>query len=170
MECFRLLLEHPAWIEHQVLSGIRDSRKAGSLWGMMRGVRGVGKTEHRSLLAKGLGLGLLRWGFKGVQEEISWEESSTLQNGSVAFPAGQCTSPQFHSCHGLFVYPHPPYSRDLAPCDFWLFPISEAVVMRRQLGRWHAHTRGQPQEERTSALQPEEITLKGTRVSYVYYQ
>ena len=30
-----------AWIEHQFLSGIRDSRKAGSLWGMMRGVGGV---------------------------------------------------------------------------------------------------------------------------------
>ena len=31
MECFRLLLEHLAWIEHRFLSGIRDSRKAGSL-------------------------------------------------------------------------------------------------------------------------------------------
>ena len=30
-----------AWIEHQFLSGIRDSRKAGSLWGMMRGMGGV---------------------------------------------------------------------------------------------------------------------------------
>ena len=29
IECFRLLLEHLAWIEHQFLSGIRDSRKAG---------------------------------------------------------------------------------------------------------------------------------------------
>ena len=37
MECFRLLLDHLAWIEHQFLSGIRDSRKAGSLWGIMRG-------------------------------------------------------------------------------------------------------------------------------------
>ena len=31
MECFRLLLDHLAWIKHQFLSGIRDSRKAGSL-------------------------------------------------------------------------------------------------------------------------------------------
>ena len=31
MECFRLLLEHLAWIEHQFLSRIRDSRKAWSL-------------------------------------------------------------------------------------------------------------------------------------------
>ena len=38
MECFRLLLEHLAWIEHQFLSGIRDSKKTGSLWGMIRGV------------------------------------------------------------------------------------------------------------------------------------
>ena len=37
MECFRLLLEHLAWVEHQFLSDIKDSRKAGSLWGMMRG-------------------------------------------------------------------------------------------------------------------------------------
>ena len=29
MECFRLFLEHLARIEHQFLSGIRDSRKAG---------------------------------------------------------------------------------------------------------------------------------------------
>ena len=92
MGCFRLLFDHLAWIEHQFLSGIRDSRKAGSLWGMMRGVGGVRKSIHQSWLAIGLGLGLLCWGFKGVQEEIPWEKASTLQIGSVAFPAGQCTS------------------------------------------------------------------------------
>ena len=42
MECFRLLLNHLACIEHQFLSGIRDSRKPGSLWGMMRGVEEKG--------------------------------------------------------------------------------------------------------------------------------
>ena len=102
MECFRLLLEHLAWIEHQLLSGIRDSRKAVSLWGMMRGVGGVRKSIHQSWLAKGLGLGLLCWGFKGVREEIPMEEASTLQIWSVAFPPGQCTSPQLHPCHRLF--------------------------------------------------------------------
>ena len=104
MECFRLLLEHLAWIEHQFLSGIRDSRKARSLWGMMRGVGGVRRSIHQSWLAKGLklGLGLLCWGFKEVLEEIPSEEASTLQIGSVAFPRGQCTSPQLHPCHRLF--------------------------------------------------------------------
>ena len=46
--------------------------------------------------------GILCWGFKGVQEEIPSEEASTLQIGSVAFPIGQCTSPQLHSYHRLF--------------------------------------------------------------------
>ena len=77
MECFRLLLKRLVWIEQVFLSGIRDSRKPGSLWGMMRGLRGVRKSEHQSRLAKGLGLGLLWWGFKGVQEEIPSEEAST---------------------------------------------------------------------------------------------
>ena len=104
IECFRLLFDHVAWNEHQFLSGIRDSRKAESLWGMMRGVGGVRKSIHQSWLAKGLqlGLGLLCWGFKRVQEEIPSEEASTLQIGSVAFPTGQCTSPLLHSCQRLF--------------------------------------------------------------------
>ena len=63
---------------------------------------GVRKSIHKSWLAKRLGLGLLYWGFKGVQEEIPSEEASTLQIGSVAFPPGQCTSPQLHPCHRLF--------------------------------------------------------------------
>ena len=46
--------------------------------------------------------GILCCGFKGVQEEIPSEEAITLQIGSVAFPAGQCTSPQLYLCHRLF--------------------------------------------------------------------
>ena len=37
-----------------------------------------------------------------VQEEILSEKASTLQIGSVAFPPGQCTSPQLHPCDRLF--------------------------------------------------------------------
>ena len=102
MECFRLLLEHLAWIEHEFLSGIKDSRKAGGLWGMMKGVGGVRKSIDQSWLAKGLGLRLLCWGFKGVQQKIPSEVASTLQIGSVAFPPGQYTSIQLHPCHRLF--------------------------------------------------------------------
>ena len=45
---------------------------------------------------------ILCWGFKGVQEEIPSEEARTLHIGSVAFPAGQCTSLKIHPFHGLF--------------------------------------------------------------------
>ena len=123
MECFRLLLEHLAWIEHRFLSGLRDSRKTGSLWGMMRGVGGVRKSIHQSWLAKGLGLGLLCWGFKGVQEEIPREEASTLQIGLWHFH--QNNAPVHNSIlvidyltkMGIKTVPQPLYSLDLAPCD-----------------------------------------------------
>ena len=125
MECFRLLLEHLAWIEHQFLSGIRDSRIAGSLWGMMRGVGGVRKSIHASWLAKGLGLELLCWGFKGVQEEIL---SALFKSGQWHFHADN--APVHNSILvtdyltkiGIKTIPHCPYSPDLAPYDFWLFP------------------------------------------------
>ena len=73
--CSRLLFDHLAWIEHQFFEwqktfkenreSVRDDERCG----------GVRKLIHQSWLAKGLGLGLLCWGFKGVQEEIPWEEA-----------------------------------------------------------------------------------------------
>ena len=170
MECFRLLFNHLAWIEHRFLSGIRDSRKARSLWGMKRGVGGVRKSIHQSWLAKGLGLGLLCWGFKGVQEEI---------------PPGQYTSPQLHPYHRLFEQDghQDSFSPSLLPVTFVYSLSSEAIVMR-QLRRWkrlwqrsltcsHKRTLMGPSRScwngTTSALQPEEITSKGTRVLCVYY-
>ena len=90
---------------------------------MMRGVGGVRKSIHQSLLAKGLGL--LCWCFKGVQEEIPKEEASTLQIGSVAFPPGQCTSPQLHPCHRLFDQDGHQDSCSSSlwsrPCSLWLW-------------------------------------------------
>ena len=129
MECFRLLLEHLAWIEHQFLSSIRDSRKAGSLWGIMRGVGGVRKSIHHSWLAKGLGLGLLCWGFKGVQEEIpSGKRPALFKLGQWHFY--QDNAPVHNSIlvkdyltkMGIKTVPYTLYSPDLALCDFWLFP------------------------------------------------
>ena len=129
MQCFRLLLEHLTWTEYLFLSGIRDSRKAESLWGMTRGVRGVRKSIHQNWLAKGLGLGLglQCWGFKGVQKEISSEEASTPQIGSVAFPPGQCTWPQPHPCQRLFDQDGHQNSSSPSlqsrPCSLWLLFI-----------------------------------------------
>ena len=126
MECFRLPFDHLAWIEHQFLSGIRDSRKAGSLWGMMRGVEGVRKSIHRSWLAKWVRVRVY-WGFKGVQEEIPSKEASILQIGPVTFPPGQCTSPQLHPSHRLFDQDGHQDTSSLSllsrPCSLWLLLI-----------------------------------------------
>ena len=73
-------------------------------------------------------VGLLCWGCKGVHEEIPSEKASTLQIGSVAFPAGQCTSPQFHPCHRLFDqdgHQDSSWPTQLSrPCSLWLFVIT----------------------------------------------
>ena len=134
MECFRLLFNHLAWIEHQILSGIRDSRKVGSFWGMMRGVGGVRKSEHQSWLAKGLGLGLLCWGFKELQPEIQSEEASTLQIGSdrtihqsTTPSLSQTIWPRWASRQFLTL----PIVQVFLPVTFSYSLSSEAVVMRQ---------------------------------------
>ena len=95
------------------------------MWGKMRGVGGVRKSIHQSWLAKGSGLGLLCWGFKGVQEEIpsalfkscQWHfhrDNAPVNNSILAT--------DYLTKMGIKTVPQPPYSPDVAPCDFWLFP------------------------------------------------
>ena len=91
--------------------------------------------------------GIQCWGFKWVQESIPWEEARTLQIGSVVFPPGQCTSLQLHPCQT--IWPR------WASRQFLSLPIVQILL---------------PMNGTTRALEPEEITSKGTRVSCVYYQ
>ena len=81
--------------------------------------------------------------------------------------------------------PQPRYSTDLAPSNFWLFPklticrryetieeMKEAVtkvIDTLTQEDFHGPCRT-CWNGTTSALQPEEITWKGSRVSCVYYQ
>ena len=94
---------------------------------MVRGVGGVRKSEHQSWFAKGLGL--LCWGFKGVQEKrFRRKRPALFKSGQWHFH--QDNAPVHNSIlvtdyltkRGIKTVPHPPYSPDLAPCDFWLFP------------------------------------------------
>ena len=121
MEYFRLLFNHLAWMEHEFLSGIRDSRKAGSLWGMMRGLQEVRKSIHQSWLAKGLGLGLLCWGFKGVQRPVLFKSGQWHFHEDNAPVHNSILITDYLSKMGIKTVPQPPYSPDLASCDFWLF-------------------------------------------------
>ena len=112
------------------MSGIRDSRKAGSLWGMMKGVGGVRKSEHQSWVPTGQTVN------KEYNVEVLREFRKRFRRKRPAlFKLGQW---HFHQDNvpvhnsilvtdyltkiGIKTVPHRPYSPDLAPCDFWLFP------------------------------------------------
>ena len=183
MECFRLLSEHLAWIEHQFLSGIRDSRKAGSQWGMIRGVGGVRKSIHQSLLAKELGLLCCR--VTSVRRD---QDSSNRVSGIFTRTMYQSTtlflSQTIWARWGSRQFLSLPLVQTLLPVNFRYSLSSQAVVMR-QLRRWkmlwrrlltgsHKRTSMGPSRscwnDTTSALQLDEITSKGTRVSCVNYQ
>ena len=118
MECFRQLLEHLAWIEHRFFNGIRDSRNAGSLGGMMRGVGGVRNSLDKSWLAKGL---------REFRKIFRRKRPALLKLGQWHFH--QDNAPVHNSIlvtdyltkMGIKTVPLPPYSQDLAPCDFCLF-------------------------------------------------
>ena len=188
MECFRLLFDHLAWSELQFLSGIRHSRKAGCLWGVMRGVGGVRKSEHQSWLAKGLGLGLLCWGRSGRHSigigQYSWNRvwgiCTRKIHQSTTPSLSQTIWPRWASRQFLSL----PIVQTLLPVIFGYSLSSEAVVIR-QLMRWKRLWRRSliRSEKRTStgpsrscwsgktrALLLQEISSKGTRVSCVYYQ
>ena len=139
MECFRLLFDHLGWTEHQFLSGLRDSRKAGSLWGMMRGLGGVRKSIHERWLAKGLGL--LCWCFKGGSGRDSVERGQLSSNRLSGISTGtihqsttpslsQTIWPRWASTQFLSL----PIVQTLLPVTF-AYSLSSEVVVMRQL-RW----------------------------------
>ena len=89
---------------------------------------------------------------------------------------------------GIKTVPHPPYWLDLAPCDFWVFPklkeklrdcryeITEEMkeTVTKAIDTFTKMTFMGPSRScwngTTRALQLEETTSKGTRVSCVSYQ
>ena len=61
---------------------------------------------------------------------------------------------------GLQVFPHPPYSSDLAPCDFWLFPTLKERLAGREFYRMQDLTkavfselRSIPREDYAAAME-----------------
>ena len=134
MERFRLLFEHLAWIEHRFFSGIKYSRKAGSLWGMMIGVGEVRKSINQSWLAErlGLGLGLLCYYGRGPHSSIWLSSISTRTMHQSTTPSlSQTIWPRWVSRQFVTL----PIVQTLLPVTFAYSLSSEAVVMR-QLRRW----------------------------------
>ena len=133
MECFRLLLDHLEWIEHQFLSGIRDSRKPGSLWGMMRGVGWVRKSIHRSWLVKGLGL---KFYVSSGRDSVGRDQHSSNRVSSISTRTmhhsmtpslSQTIWARWASRQFLSL----PIVQSLLPVTFAYSLSSEAIVMRQ---------------------------------------
>ena len=61
------------------------------------------------------------------------QNSSNLASGTCTRTTHPPTSPSSYLTEtGIKTAPHPPYSPDLAPCDFWMFPrLKEKLRGRR---------------------------------------
>ena len=191
IKCFRLLFDHLARIEHQFLRGLRDSKKVGSPWGMMKGVGGVMKSIYQSWLAKRFMVRVIMLRFYGSSGRDSvgrGQHSSNRISGISTRTMHQSTTPSLSqtiwSTWASRQFLILPIVQTLLPVTFGYSLSSEAAVMRK-LRRWKrlwrsSLTRSRKRtprrpttscwNDKTSALQPKEITSKGTWVSCVYYQ
>ena len=159
MEYFRLLLEHLAWIEHEFfewykrfkegMESVRDDKRC-------RRSKEVNTPEliGQTVRVRGYYVEVLR----EFRKRFCRKRPALFKSGQWHFH--QDNAPVYISILvtdyltklGIMTVPQPPYSPDLAPCDFWLFPklrgcryetieeMKEAVIE----GHWHAHIRGLP--------------------------
>ena len=148
----------------------------------------TGRSIHQSWLAKGLGLYVEV--LREFRKRFHRKRPALFKSGQWHFHQDNAPVPNsilvtdYLTKMGIKTVPHPLYSPDIAPYDFWLFPkLKEKLrgcryetieelngLWRRSLTRSHKRTSMGPSRScwnGTSALQPEEITLKGTRVSCV---
>ena len=118
---------------------------------MVGGVGGVRKSIDQSWLAKGLGL--LCWGFKGVQERFGRKRPALFKSGQWHFHQhnalvhNSILVTDYLTKMDIKTVPQPPYSPDIAPCNFCLFPKLrgcryETNKIGCDEGHWHAQTRG----------------------------
>ena len=124
------------------------------------------------------------------RKRFRWERPALFKSGQWHFH--QDNAPVHNSIlvtdylteMAIKTLPQPLYSPDLAPCDF-AYSLTSVDVAIRQLRWWErlwrrSLTRSHKRismgasirfwNGTTSALKPEEITSKGSRVSCVYYQ
>ena len=146
----------------------------------VRDDEGCGKSKEVNtpeLIGQRVRVTMLR--FQGSSNRVSGISTRTIHQSTTP-SLSQTIWPRWASRQFLTI----PIVQILLPVTFGYSLSSEAVVMR-ELRRWkrlwwrsliHSHKRTSMGPSRscwnstTSALQPEEITSKGTRVSCVYYQ
>ena len=123
MECFRLLFDPLAWIAYQSLSGIRDSRKAESLWGVFRGVRRSKEVNTPQLIGQ-----MVRGYYVEVLREFR-KRPALLKSGKWHFHQDNTPVHNFKLSQTIWLrwasrqfLSLPIVETLLAPCDFCLFP------------------------------------------------
>ena len=139
---------------------------------MMKGVGGVRKLIHQSWVDKELGLGLLCWGFKGIQEEIPSEGACILQIVS-ARTTHQSTTPSLSPT----IWPRWASRQFLSLAIVQtLFPVTfgyslssrknlEAVIMR-QLRRWKRLWRSSlTRSHKMTSMGPSRSCWNGTTIA-----
>ena len=126
MGCPRLLFDHLAWIKHQFLRGIRDSRKKGVCEGWWEVCEEKGSQYTGVDWPKGYGYYVEV--LKEFRKRFRRKRPALFKSGQWYF--NQDNTPVDNSIlvtdyltkMGIKTVPPPFYSQDLAPYDFWLFP------------------------------------------------
>ena len=141
MECFRQLLEHLAWIKHQLFSDIRDSRKAVSVRDDERceKIKVVNTPELIGQRIRVRVTMLRFYGSSGRDSVGKGQHSSNRVSEISTRTIHQSTTPSLSqtiwprwASRQLYTLP---IVQTLLIVTFGHSLISEAVVMR-QLGRW----------------------------------
>ena len=164
MECFRLLFDHLAWIEHQFLSGIRDSRES------VRDDERCGRSKEVNtpqLIGQRVRVTMLRFqGSSGRDSEGRGQHTSNRVSGISSRTLHQTTTPSLSqtiwSKWASRQFLSLPIVQTSLPVTFGYSLSSEAITMR-QLRRckrlwWKSLTRS---HKRTS-MGPSQSCWNGT--------
>ena len=108
---------------------------------------------------------------KNYLNDSEWCSYGQLVTGSfitTTCPLMHHISCNFLAKHRITQVTQPPYSPDLAPCDFWLFPKLKPPLKGKRFQTSHEiqeNTMGQLMVIRRIVWGPKVTTLKGTEVS-----
>ena len=131
MECFRVLFDHLAWIEHQFLSGIwegRESVRDDERYGRSKKVRTrelIGQIKNFMDKDRRVSIETISAQFDvnvGTVPTIIREELKMRKICAKFVPRVLILVTDYLTKMGIKTVPQPPYSPDLAPFDFCLFP------------------------------------------------
>ena len=100
----------------------------------------------------------------------SWRSGDWFLHHDKAQAHSALSVTRYLASLGWTIIPHPPYSPDLAPCDFFLFPKMKKNIERKEIchcGGGENSFAGGIQQYQASAV-PEMLHTVGKRIGQVY--